>query len=243
MIIVSGDWHGDFKSAIQEIKRLDLRDCTLIQAGDFGMGFDHPQKDKRALDYLNATLKPRNIQLYAIRGNHDNPIFFNDTITRSNIKLISDYTIIEIDNVKILCVGGAISIDRKPNLHQLDFRGKQWKGRKEGINYWSNENFVLKPEVLKSIKNIDIVITHSAPDFCEPRTKHGLSIWAACDPGLIEECAKERNDHSKMYDILKDNGCAPKYWLYGHFHYYKQEMFENTKCVLIDINQFYEVRI
>lgn len=243
MIVVSGDWHGDFKNAIKEIKRLDLRDCTLIQVGDFGMGFERKQKDLAALKFLNITLKVRGIQLYAIRGNHDNPIWFDGSVHTSNIKLLADYTVLKIENVNILFVGGAISIDRKENLDQLDFRGRQWMGRKEGVNYWLDELFVLKPELLKDLKDIDMVVTHSSPDFCEPRTKHGLSGWAKYDPSLMELCAKERNDHSKMYDILKANGCKIKHWIYGHFHYYKQEMFEDTKCVLIDINQFYEVRI
>jgi DNA repair exonuclease SbcCD nuclease subunit len=243
MLVVSGDWHGDWKAVIGEIKRLDLRDCTLIQVGDFGMGFDPIKKDLATLKYLNTTLKPRNIQLYAIRGNHDNPTYFDGSIKTSNIKLLPDYSVLTIDGLNVLCVGGAISIDRKPNPAEFDYRGRPWKGRKEGVNYWPNETFVLKPELLKDLKNIDIVVTHSAPDFCEPRTKHGLSTWIKADPGLADECMKERNDHSKMYDILKANDCPLKYWFYGHFHYYKREEFENTECVLIDINQFYEVRI
>lgn len=243
MIVVSGDWHGDWKNVIKEIKRLDLRNCTLFQVGDFGMGFTTKKKDLKALDYLNTTLKVRSIQLYAIRGNHDNPAYFDGSISTSNIKLLPDYSTIDVNGIKVLLVGGAISVDRKPNPGHTDFRGKPWKGRKEGVNYWSNENFVLKPEILNEIKGIDIVITHSAPDFCEPRTKHGLSGWAKHDPGLIEECAKERNDLSKMYDILKANGCSLKYWLYGHFHYYHKEQFDDTNFILIDINHFYDVRI
>lgn len=244
MIVVSGDWHGDWKAVIKEIKRLDLRDCTIIQVGDFGVGFCSMKKDLRALDYLNATLKPRNIKLYAIRGNHDNPIYFDGSMPFvGNISLLPDYSVITIDGQNILCVGGAISIDRKPNSKIVGFDGKPWKGRKEGVNYWSNEAFVLKPEWYLHLKNIDIVITHSAPDFCEPRIKSGLSKWAVSDPGLIEECAKERNDLSKMFDALKSQGCPMKHWFYGHFHYYKKEEHFDTEFVLLDINQFYEVRI
>lgn len=244
MLIVSGDWHGDWKSVIQEIKRLDLRDCTIIQVGDFGVGFCSMKKDLRSLDYLNTTLKSRNIKLYAIRGNHDNPIYFDGSISSiGNISLLPDYSVITIDGAKILCVGGAISIDRKPNSSLVGFDGKPWKGRKEGVNYWSDEVFVLKPELLKDLKDIDIVITHSAPDFCEPRIKTGLGKWLETDPSLLEECAKERNDLSKMYDILKANNCPLKEWFYGHFHSYKREQHFDTHFTLLDIEQFYEVRI
>jgi DNA repair exonuclease SbcCD nuclease subunit len=243
MLIFSGDWHGDWKNVIREIKRLDLRDCTVFQVGDFGMGFTTMKKDLRALQFLNITLKARNIMLYAIRGNHDNPIYFDGSISKSNIKLLSDYTVIRVDEKNILCVGGAISIDRKANPEQTDLYGKQWPGRKEGTNYWPNEEFVFIPDKIKELNNIDIVITHSSPDFCEPRIKTGLSGWAKYDLGLIEACAKERNDHSKMFDMLKANGCPLEYWLYGHFHYSKREYFDNVQFVLLDIIQFYELRV
>lgn len=243
MLVVSGDWHGDWRSVIKEIKRLDIRNCTLIQAGDFGMGFEPKKKDLAALAYLNKVLKPRNIQLYAIRGNHDNPSFYDGSVSTSNIKLIPDYTILNVDGLNILCVGGAISVDRKPNPNKPDFRGHPWPGRTDGKNYWSDEVFVLKPELCKDLNNIDVVVTHSAPDFAEPRTKSGLSDWAVSDKSLIEDCAKERNDHSKLYDLLIANKCPLKYWFYGHFHWYKREEFENTTFVLLDVNMFYDVRI
>lgn len=242
MIIFCGDIHGNWESLIREIKRLDLVDCTIIQVGDFGMGFSPRKKDMAALKYINITLKARNITLYAIRGNHDNPEYFNGKISTSNINLIPDYSVLNIDNRKLLCVGGALSIDRKPSNIKTDFNGRPWSGRKEGFNYWTDEAFVLKPELCKDLTDIEIVITHSAPDFCEPRTKSGLSDWAVSDRSLIEDCAKERNDHSKLYDILKENKNPLKYWFYGHFHYYRRERFDDTEFVLLDIDMLYEAR-
>jgi len=243
MIITSGDWHGEFNTVIREIKRLDLQDCTIFQVGDFGMGFAKLKKDLRQLDRFNLTLRVRNIYLYAIRGNHDNPKYFDGSISTSNIKLLPDYSVVQVDDQNILCIGGAISIDRKPNAKQVGFDGKPWKGRKEGVNYWADEALVFKPELVKDLNNIDIVITHSAPDFCQPRIKNGLSTWATEDLGLIEECAVERNNLSKIYDILKANNCPLKSWFYGHFHFHETERFENTDFTVLDINEFWEVRI
>lgn len=242
MIVCSGDWHGDFKAVIREIKALDLRDCTIFQVGDFGIGFNSREKELRTLDYLTSTLKSRNIMLYAIRGNHDDPAYFNGSISTSNIKLLPDYSVVNVDQKNVLCVGGAISIDRKPNSDVRDARGKQWHGRKEGVNYWEAEAFNLKEDIANAAKNIDVVITHSCPDFCEPRSKHGLSTWIKSDPSLIELCAKERNEHSKLYDILKFNGSEIKYWTYGHFHDDNVETFHDTKFVMIGIYNFYELR-
>jgi DNA repair exonuclease SbcCD nuclease subunit len=211
------------------------------------MGFDTKKKDLRNLDYLNKTLKTRNIKLNVIRGNHDNPDYFDGSINTSNISLLADYSFISVDGQGVLCIGGAISIDRKPNSKKTDEYGNPWKGRKEGVNYWSNEGFDYRPELIEDLKkfgfNIDIVITHSAPDFCEPRTKSELSNWALEDPGLIEECAIERNNLSKLYDQLKEGEHPPKFWCYGHFHFHMKERFEDTDFILLDVNEFHEVRI
>lgn len=242
MLIFSGDWHRDFKSVVKEIKRLDLRDCTIIQVGDFGIGFELRKKDLALLRNLNQTLKARNIKVYAIRGNHDDKSYFNNDVY-GNITLVKDYTVLELEGLNILCVGGALSLDRKPNPDIIDFNGKPWKGRKEGINYWSDEEFVLDIDKLKDLRNIDIVVTHSCPDFCEPRSKHGMAKWVKYDSSLIEGCAKERNDHSKLYDILKENNNPLFNWFYGHMHYHHMEIIDDVKFVLLDINEFYELRV
>jgi len=78
MLIFSGDWHGEFKEVIKEIKRLDLRDCTIFQVGDFGIGFETKRKEIKTLEYFDNTLKVRNIKVYATRGNHDDKSYFNN---------------------------------------------------------------------------------------------------------------------------------------------------------------------
>lgn len=241
MLIFSGDWHGDFQKVTKEIKKLDLRDCTIFQVGDFGIGFNRKEKEIRVLEAFNQTLRARNIKIYAIRGNHDDPSYFNNDVY-GNITLLKDYSVITEDSINILCVGGAISCDRKPNPDIRDINGKPHKGRKEGSNYWKDEVFVLDTSKLKDLKNIDIVVTHSAPHFCQPITKGGIEKWIKHDPELDEECTKERNDHTQMYDILKENNNI-KSWFYGHMHFSNTEYFDNTKFVLLDINEFYELRV
>jgi len=132
MIVTTADWHGEWNKVIREIKRLELSDCTIIQVGDFGIGFEKPEKELRTMQYLNATLESNNIKLYAIRGNHDDPAYFDGTYKVGNIELLADYTILNIEGKSILCVGGAISVDRSPNPEVPNMYGKPWKGRKLG---------------------------------------------------------------------------------------------------------------
>lgn len=241
MLIFSGDWHGEYDKAYRKMKELDLRDCTIVQVGDFGVGFERPKKDLRLLQRLNDMLAHRNVLLYAIRGNHDDPKYFDGSINMSNLKLLPDYSVIEAYSKKILCIGGAASVDRKPNPEEKNAYGKPWKGRRVGYNYWENETFVLDQTKL-DVLDIDIVATHSAPNFCFPLLKGNVEKWFRYDVGLKELCQEERDNHTRVYEILKGKGNNLTHWFYGHFHMEKSEMIDDTKFVLLDINQFYEVR-
>ena len=241
MLIFSGDWHGEFKDVIKEIKRLDLRDCTIIQCGDFGIGFNPKKKEIKTLEFFNHTLKARNIKIYAIRGNHDDLSYFNNDVY-GNITLVKDYSVLNLEGLNILCVGGAISIDRLPNPDIRNINGKPYKGRKEGTNYWKDEEFVLDIDKLKDLRNIDIIVTHSCPDFCQPITKGGIEKWIKHDPELKEDCDRERTNHTKMHEILKEHNVIGK-WFYAHFHFHNMEFIGITKFVLLDINEFYELRL
>jgi len=238
MIVFTGDWHGEYDRAYRKIKALDLRDCVIIQVGDFGIGFERRKKDLRKLDILNKQLVNRNIILYAIRGNHDDPIYFDGSINLSNLKLLKDYTVLDIEGVKILCVGGAISIDRKPNPDVVDAYGRKYKGRTEGTNYWSNEAFVFQNV---DLVNIDIVVTHTAPDFAPPYTKYGMEKWIKHDPELSELVDKERSELTILYEQLKKTNNIG-HWFYGHFHSSNTDYTDNTKFVLLNEHEFFELR-
>ena len=82
----------------------------MIQVGDFGAGFRKDFLDDML--YLNDVLNEYNVTLYVIRGNHDDPKFFNGNHNWGNLKLLKDYTVLDLEGKKILLIGGAISIDR-----------------------------------------------------------------------------------------------------------------------------------
>lgn len=244
MILTSGDWHGEWNTIISVLKDKNIDNCTLIQVGDFGVGFERKTKEIARLKFLNKFLKTKKINLYAIRGNHDDPAYFtgkDETLKFSNIKLVPDYSIIRIEDRNVLFIGGAISIDRKYNSSVTDFYGNPWKGRKQGINYWADEGIVFKEDILRSIKGVDTIITHSSPAFVYPHTKIGAEKWFKNDEGLEEELHRERSSLSDAYFILKQNN-EIKDWHYGHFHDSHMEEFENTKFRLLDIYEIFELR-
>ena len=227
-----GDIHGDFYCIEKFCRKNDeKKKINLIQIGDFGAGFDFgmPGQFIQKMDYLNQILAEYNITCYVLRGNHDDPQYFNGTYANywSNLKLMPDYSVIEIEGKRVLLVGGAISIDRL--------------GRTEGKSWWKDEVFVFDEEKIKMIKDIDLVATHTSPQFCHPRTFNDLVYsFASYDPPLLSELTHERELLNTMYEMLKENGNPMEKWYYGHFHAEKHQMYENTQFNLLSINQFNE---
>lgn len=228
MIIAVGDLHGRLDLLIQTVLKTDLKDVNFIQVGDFGLGFQTIEDDETMLSGLNDFFQSRNIFLFSIRGNHDNPIFWREEKFKfSNIKLVPDYTVLTVENKNILFVGGAISIDRII--------------RREGRNWWPDEIFNFDEEKLKSLnlQNLNYVVTHSAPQFAHPRSFNSLVYnYTAIDPNLEADLLKERQEITKFYDYLNHNGFTPSLYIYGHFHQSYREQIDDTEFILVGINEF-----
>ena len=225
MVHILGDIHGNFTKL--NFKAMSLKDDTIIQVGDFGVGFRSRKHMDEMMEALNLSLSVGNNKLLVIRGNHDDPSYFVGNYNFSNIEFLPDYTVRRIENKNYLFVGGAISIDRI--------------SRKEGVSYWKDERFILDLDKINAIQeNIDVVITHSSPTFCQPVGFNDL-VWhyIHLDPPLYHELLQERDDLEKMYDTLRLKGHMLEYWLYGHFHFTKEEKINDTNFVVIGIDTFY----
>jgi hypothetical protein len=201
----TGDIHGEFKPMIFDlIWQYKLKDSAIIVVGDCGLGFAYDIDITRIFDWIQRKLQEHNLYLILMRGNHDDPMYFNKESALSkynNIIICPDFTILNFQEHNILLWGGAISID-KPY-------------RREGSSWWKGEEVVpLDPNFSESI---DAVCTHSAPDFCLPYDKHGLDAWAEYDDTLIDRCAIERHNLFKGCEIISKTQ-DPDYWIYGHFH-------------------------
>src|ERR1022692_3303206 len=160
MVIVLGDTHGDLNQVEVNIENKGIADCTIIQVGDFGIGFKWLDEDLQRCNFLNEFLKGKNIMMYAIRGNHDCPFWFNGSKNWSNLKLLPDYSILNIDGDDYFFCGGAISVDRIPRLAEM---AENLKYNVDKPNYWPEEVFVLYKKMAATIKGCRYVITHTAP--------------------------------------------------------------------------------
>ncbi len=226
-IYVLGDIHGNIEFVKYHIETYSMSDCIIIQVGDFGIGFRSEVNENLTLKLLNKFSKLRNITMYAIRGNHDDPYYFGGKHISSNLILLKDYSVLELEGFNFLLVGGAISIDRKIRV--------------KGKSYWEGELFVLDEQKLSDIKGIDVVITHNSPDFAFPIGLNDLVMhYAQNDVHLLTELPKERGLISKMYDILSLNNDIKK-WYFGHFHTAKTQEINGIIFTALNINEFKEV--
>jgi len=226
-IVYVGDLHGNFNQIIGWIHHnKTLENYHIIQVGDFGIGFK-PKQENHELKILNKKLKSKNHKLLIIRGNHDNPEYFDGNHDYENISFLPDYTVMNINGYNHLFVGGAVSIDRRL--------------RQEGLSYWENEIFNYNEDKLKNIFEIDVLITHTCMSFNKPTFFNNLVYsYAAKDPDLIKDLDKERMLVDLMWKRLIANDNKIKSHFYGHFHFHNTEFINDTKHVLLDIDEFYE---
>ena len=124
-IIVSGDIHGDFNQLVFKLCiQYKLTDTLLIVAGDCGFGFEKKEYYEQMVRRNTKRMNQANNWIVFVRGNHDNPAYFEGTtFSYKRFITVPDYTILQACNHSILCVGGAISIDRI-------YRINEWNKRK-----------------------------------------------------------------------------------------------------------------
>ena len=241
-ILVIGDVHGNWDVIPNKIREYELDNCAVIAAGDFGVGFEIMVQEIKRLSWLTKRLKHTDSIVYAVRGNHDNPEYFTGKFDTDNVKLVPDYTVLNLNGLNILCVGGAYSVDR---THRSSyFHPKENSKKSDTIamnNYWASEPFVYDHDKVMSMKDINMVVTHSAPQICPPYLKIGLKEWAENDKNIIRDCDIERAQLFQMYDNLTHNGNNITHWFYGHFHTHYKTPYMGTDFIGLDINDVAEI--
>lgn len=240
--IFVGDIHGDFKGFVHKLKQMNIDNVNIIICGDIGLGFHKKGYYINIFKKINKDLKKLNIVLWFFRGNHDNPEFFkNDELKQeilskiSNINILDDYDLIKHPNYTILVIGGGISIDR------IERKGYYQEGNIKKREYWQDEiindipvNFIEEVYNL-GIHNIDIICTHSAPDFCPPYGyKNLVEIFAKYDNNLLKDLQSERNLLSSIFNKMIYHFPLLKYWFYGHYHNSYSYEYKGVKFYGID---------
>ena len=255
-----GDIHGEFKALTSNIKKYEIKNCLVICCGDIGFGFEKPQHYKDIIPKLNRLCKQNNVFIVFIRGNHDDPSYFDDNIIKySNVIAVSDYTVVQtykIEDIEqstpchsILCVGGATSIDRMYRVgmmhrnvqdylryHKCSEEEAKQKTKKL---YWQNEHPIFNEEKLMEIRdiniNIDTICSHTCPSFAQPTTKNGIQYWILQDENLEDDIKIERSIMDKIHTTIYTDGHTLINWIYGHYHYRNYEIIDGVKYIMLDM--------
>lgn len=239
-LCVCGDIHGEFRQLIFNIKRLSITDALIVVAGDCGIGFEKPGYYDQLYNRISQTLKKRNVKLLLIRGNHDDPEYFDgNKINYPYMTALPDYSVIRFNGQSAMCVGGGISIDRE--ARKMDMWLNKVKGKMCCPSYWADEQVVFNEQLLGEIKSeeilINAVISHTAPSFCFPTTKEGVAGWLLKDSTLELDLDTERQTMDKLFGYLIRNNNPIADWYYSHFHASANEYIHSVRFSLLDIQE------
>jgi len=218
---ILGDIHGNFSAIESWLKNYAERGDALIQAGDFGAGFLHSERVKS----LGRKFDDAGCRLYAIRGNHDNPAWFNENRKYGGVEFLRDTTR-TINGNSFLFLGDAISVDRA--------------FRKEDVTWWRKEPYVLDEDFLGRLVGVDYVVSHTCPGFAKPVStmKKGLFLeqFFDVDDTLQQDLLEESKQMELTYNILKEKNNI-KAWYFGHFHVSENMAIDNTKFQCLNIDE------
>lgn len=243
-VIISGDIHGDFKTLVYKLcVGWKCTDTLLIVAGDCGFGFEKPGYYETIYNQVAGRIRKANNWVVFIRGNHDDPAYFaEERLRNERWRCVPDYSVIQACGHNILVVGGAVSVDRKVRMKENE-RLIQL-GHTQTASWWQDETPEFRPKEIAAIPeniNIDTVVTHSSPSFCELRTKDGLKAWAVYDPALVWDCAHERETMDEILACLQQNHHAVERWYYGHIHSSWSDMIGGVQYTMLNILEFKEL--
>lgn len=237
-IYVMGDIHGEFHEAYMR----NVQHACIILAGDVGFGFHH-YKYYTGCMYRKAEqwLERNDNIIICVRGNHDDPAYYKGKLFyEERMMCVPDYTVIKGYHHTVLCVGGAVSIDR---TYRYDLNAI----RPDGPRYWwEDEAPVLDTDKIREITEagyrIDTVVSHTCPAFCYPTdkgvTNGTLGHWLIADPTLRFDLINERSVMTELYHQLTEEYDHPvRRWIYGHYHASHKSVYDGMICQLLDINE------
>lgn len=205
MIYITGDTHRDFKK-LNNIEKNE--DNMLIILGDVSLNYCLDDTDKKYKEMLNNY----NIKLFCIQGNHEErpenistykekemfggKVFVEEAYP--NLIFAKNGELYNIDNKKVLVIGGACSIDKDYRI----MHGLKWF-KNEQLSYEEMNNILEK----YSNQHVDIILSHTCPVKYEPTEVFIKGIDQSKVDKTMEKFlqeVEEKVDYDK--------------WYCGHYH-------------------------
>lgn len=226
-IIFCGDIHGELRKLVWSLVYMKkISNANIICLGDFGIGFSKPKHMDLLYQKISGRLEKNNLTIYTIRGNHDDPKYFDGAHDYSRLKFIKDYEILELSGYRILPIGGASSVDKE---WRAKFNEKMLRVGSEKRSWWDGERPTQVP-VKQFPNNVDIIISHEAPLSFDPVVVR--------ESGLSEEIYNNiLEDRHYLDTVLKE--VVAKYWFHGHYHKSTSGNYGDLLYRGLDIDELY----
>ena len=225
MIFITGDTHGEFARIIKFAEENGLSsDDIIIVLGDAGINFFGFWKDRRLKKKLAKQLPAT---LLCIHGNHEKRpeklkayqkvpwmggmAYIEPEFPR--LVFARDGEIYDLEGIKTMAMGGAVSIDKEWRLANPDHKGR--------VFWWPDEQ--PSDEIKARIKTrleqekwrIDVVLSHTCP-----LESNGLPIWRTFELEARSEGPKIHQHDFRTEEFLGEIEARLDYkkWFFGHFH-------------------------
>lgn len=235
-LYICGDIHGEIKRLVYDAThRLKLQCADILVVGDFGAGFGRPNSmDVRYREVCSA-LEANDIRLYTIRGNHDDPAFFDGAHDYERLHFLPDHKLVELCGKRIYPIGGAVSTDidlvdpltRKSRRMQNDSLIKFGSSKRI---WWDGETPIQITEGLP--ESADIIVSHEAPLSFAPTPIH--------EPHVREDTWQQVIESRRYLDYVLRT-VKPPLWFYGHYHHHYEGSTGETTYQGLDIAEMVKV--
>ena len=232
---ICGDIHGELSGLVRNAVNCGISCADVLVVGDFGVGFGRPKSMDVAYGKVRATLEKNDICIYTIRGNHDNPAFFDGKHDFDRLHFLPDQSIVELCGKRIYPVGGAVSADidlvdplsRKSRRMINDSLIKFGSSKRV---WWPDEAPMQFAEGLP--ETADIVVSHEAPLSFDPPLMQADHMrdetW--------QKIVKSRKYLDYVLQTVK-----PVLWFYGHYHSHFEGNYQNTLYRCMDIAEMTQI--
>ena len=231
-LYICGDIHGELNRLVwNDTHKLKISCADILVVGDFGAGFGRPNSmDVRYRD-IRSTLETNDICLYTIRGNHDDPAFFDGFHDYERLHFLPDHRLVELCGKRIYSIGGAVSTDIDL-IDPLTRKSRRMKndtlirfGSSKRI-WWADETPTQITEGLPEV--VDIIVSHEAPLSFEPEPQR--------EPHIRESTWQQVLESRRYLDeVLKK--VKPPLWFYGHYHNHYEGFVNGTTYRGLDIGE------
>lgn len=199
-LVICGDLHGSLKELVWKVKQ----GSDILVVGDIGVGFGRPLSFEVLVGSLKKRLESKDLRIYCIRGNHDNPEYFDGRTYEDRVTLLQDHVPLTLGDRLIYPVGGAPSHDKDHRL-RINERLERF-GSKKRI-WWEGECIV--PGVNRIPPKIDILLSHDSPTYFDPPLiREDGQSW--------ETYVQVRSGRRYLSSILQESNV--KQWFFGHYH-------------------------